>query len=96
MKKCSRCLVNDTVSSLVLDSNLVCQFCKIHDEMEREYPVKLQQSNELFRVAEQIKKDGKNKSHDCVVGVSGGRDSSYLLYLLKKKTKFETTGCSLR
>jgi N-acetyl sugar amidotransferase len=86
MKKCSRCLLNDSVLlSLTLDENLICQFCKIHEEMEKEYPRKLQKSNEIYNIAEQIKNEGRNKRYNCIVGVSGGRDSSYLLYFLKKK-----------
>jgi len=86
MKNCSRCLLNNSVlSSLTLDENLICQFCKIHEEMEKEYPRKLQKSNEIYNIAEQIKNEGRNKKHNCIVGVSGGRDSSYLLYFLKKK-----------
>ena len=85
MKTCSRCVVNETVPSISLDKNLVCQFCKIHDEMELEYPSSLKETDKIYQIAEQIKKDGKNKSHECIVGVSGGRDSSYLLYFLKKK-----------
>lgn len=30
---------------------------------------------------EQIKRDGKDKPYDCIIGLSGGLDSSYLVYL---------------
>ena len=36
------------------------------------------------RLLKKIKKAGKNRRYDCVVGISGGVDSSYLAYLLKK------------
>ena len=86
MRNCSRCLLSSSfLSSLTLDENLICQFCKIHEEMEKEYPRKLQKSNEIYNIAEKIKNEGRNKKHNCIVGVSGGRDSSYLLYFLKKK-----------
>ena len=39
---------------------------------------------ELMKVAEKIKKDGKNRSFDCIIGVSGGLDSSYTLYVAKE------------
>lgn len=38
----------------------------------------------LAPVVEQIKKEGKGKKYDCIVGVSGGVDSSYVLYLTKE------------
>ena len=35
--ECSRCLSNETIQSINLDSNNICQFCKIHDEMDNEF-----------------------------------------------------------
>jgi N-acetyl sugar amidotransferase len=39
---------------------------------------------EMFRMAERIKKENKNKDFDCIIGVSGGLDSSYATYLAKE------------
>lgn len=86
-KICKRCVANYTIESLNLDNQHICQFCKIHDEMEKEYPLNDNSFNELIKISEQIKKDGNGKKYDCVVGVSGGKDSSYLLYLVKTKLK---------
>ena len=83
--ECKRCLSNLTISSIKLDKNGNCQFCKIHEEMEKEFPLNKNSEKNLLRFAEKIKVDGKNAKYDCVVGVSGGRDSSFLLYLVKKK-----------
>ena len=52
--------------------------------MEKEYPLNSESLNELKKISEKIKLEGKNKKYNCVVGVSGGKDSSYLLYLVKK------------
>jgi len=41
--------------------------------------------NELNSLIDKIKKEGKNKDYDCLIGVSGGVDSTYVAYLLKKK-----------
>ena len=82
---CSRCLANSSISSLKLDENQVCQFCKMHDEMEKEYPLNYESEAQLQRIAKQISFNGKKNKYDCVVGVSGGKDSSYLLYIVKKK-----------
>ena len=40
---------------------------------------------ELFRIAEKIKKEGVGKDFDCIIGMSGGLDSSYLTYIAKEK-----------
>src|SRR5205807_8224928 len=39
---------------------------------------------QLDKIVEQIRSAGKGKKYDCVIGVSGGTDSSYLVYLVKK------------
>tara|TARA_S200000501_G_C20374007_1_gene547473 strand:+ start:122 stop:304 length:183 start_codon:yes stop_codon:yes gene_type:complete len=59
----------------------------MHDEMEKDFPLDNLSSQKLIDISEEIKKKGINNKYDCVVGVSGGRDSSYLLYLVKKKNE---------
>lgn len=39
---------------------------------------------ELMKIAEKIKKDGKNREFDCIIGLSGGLDSSYVAYIVKE------------
>ena len=46
--ECSRCLSNQTIQSLSLDTNNICQFCKIHDEMDKEYPLNDNSEKKLF------------------------------------------------
>lgn len=84
-KICKICASDTSINSLSLDQNQVCQFCHIHNEMEKEYPLNEQSFENLTKISEKIKKDGVGKKYDCVVGVSGGKDSSYLLYFVKKK-----------
>jgi len=85
--ECKRCLANSTIISLKLDSNGICQFCKIHDEMDKEYPLNKYSKENIFKIAETVKQKGKNLNYDCLVGVSGGRDSTFLLYYVKKILK---------
>jgi N-acetyl sugar amidotransferase len=40
--------------------------------------------NELFKIADKIKKEGKGKDFDCIIGLSGGLDSSYLAFVAKE------------
>lgn len=40
--------------------------------------------SQLLQIAEKIKKDGKNRDFDCIIGLSGGLDSSYVAYIAKK------------
>jgi tRNA(Ile)-lysidine synthase TilS/MesJ len=39
----------------------------------------------MREVVEKIKRDGKGRDHDCLIGISGGVDSSYVTYLAKEK-----------
>jgi len=78
-RRCNRCIMDSTASDIWFDALGECKFCKIHDEMESHYPLGGLGSERLQAIVTQIKKAGKNKHHDCIVGVSGGRDSSYCL-----------------
>ena len=87
MKKfqiCSCCILNTTVTDIWFDENGECKYCKIHDEMEKLYPLGADLDEELQCLIKKIKSDGKNKKYDCIVRVSGGRDSTYTLLTAKK------------
>jgi len=77
---CSRCIYNDKIPYIKFDKHGVCNYCYQHDNLEKEYP---KDFNILLSIADKIKKDMKNKPYDVIVGVSGGCDSSYMLYLSK-------------
>ncbi len=83
-KICSRCIMDDSVQGISFDENGVCTLCHIHDEMEATYAPSDSTTQELKLLIEKIKRDGKHKKYDCVVGVSGGRDSTYTLYSVVK------------
>ncbi|GAB3912865.1 N-acetyl sugar amidotransferase [Larkinella knui] len=82
-RRCSRCVLDTTVSDIWFDAAGVCKYCQIHDEMERLHPLE-NMEEDLGRIVERIKKAGRNNTYDCIVGVSGGRDSIYTLYLARK------------
>ncbi|MBZ0179652.1 MAG: N-acetyl sugar amidotransferase [Melioribacteraceae bacterium] len=77
---CSRCVMDDTVPGISFDENGECPFCKIHDDLERKFPMNNETPKRLQDLVDKIKHDGKGKEYDCIVGVSGGRDSTYTLY----------------
>ena len=83
-KICSRCVSDTTIPSIRFDERGICNFCKRHDEMEKKFPLNELGEQKLNRVIEEIKAKGKNKDYDCIVGVSGGRDSTYTLYTAVK------------
>lgn len=79
-KICTRCVMDDTVPGIEFDKDGECTFCKIHDDLKKKYPLNSNTSEKLQSLVNKIKKDGEGQEYDCIVGVSGGRDSTYTLY----------------
>ncbi len=83
MKRCTRCLYDETVFPISFDAFGVCNYCKIHDSLDLEYPTGAEGERRMHEIADRIRREGRRKKYDVIVGVSGGCDSSYLLYLTK-------------
>ena len=79
---CTRCLMDTTAEGIFFDEKGVCNYCKEFEE-KLKHPYKKINLN-LEQLVEKIKKDGKDKPYDCIVGVSGGVDSSYTLIKVKE------------
>ncbi len=84
IRRCTRCLYDENVPGITFDQNGVCNYCHIHDQLDQEYPTGDRGQKILEDLARTIKRESRSKQYDVVVGVSGGCDSSYLLYLTKK------------
>ncbi|WP_148624593.1 N-acetyl sugar amidotransferase [Aliarcobacter cryaerophilus] len=84
LKVCSRCIYDERVPYITFDEKGVCKYCRQLESLKEEYKTASKNGEEKFlKIVEQIKKDGKGKKYDCIIGVSGGTDSSYMLYLTK-------------
>ena len=84
-KICSKCIYDNNVANIFFDKNGVCNYCHQIDELKIEYGTSKKKGKQIFKqIVTKIKKEGKNKKYDCVIGVSGGTDSSYMVYLIKK------------
>lgn len=82
---CLSCVMDTTDSSIVFDSDGVCDHCSDFKVNVRPnwHPDEVGRA-ELERAVDSIKADGKGRSFDCIMGMSGGLDSSYLLHLAVK------------
>jgi N-acetyl sugar amidotransferase len=78
-KYCARCIMDDSVVGIEFDKDGVCNFCHMHNELDSKYPLNENTEKELHQIIDRIKRDGRNKTYDCIVGISGGKDSSYTL-----------------
>ncbi len=84
---CTRCIMDTTDTSITYDEHGVCNHCLKYDEVINSYPFNSQASIdlELEKMLERTKKNGEGKPYDCVIGVSGGVDSTYLAHIAKEK-----------
>ncbi|MBA2868491.1 N-acetyl sugar amidotransferase [Methanococcus maripaludis] len=84
-KICKRCVMDITDPNIVFDENGYCKHCSNALEQNSKIKLNLEEKNkELKKIVNLIKKNGKNKRYDCIIGVSGGVDSTYVAYLVKK------------
>jgi len=79
LQVCTRCTYDQTIPRIAFDTEGVCNYCHIHDELVEQYPDGEEGARQLEQLADEIKAAGKGKKYDCVVGVSGGCDSSFLV-----------------
>lgn len=77
---CKRCIYSEKVPNISFDQEGVCNYCRMIEKLERKYKTGTPEGEAMFWAqVEEIKKAGKGKPYDCVVGVSGGTDSSYII-----------------
>lgn len=83
---CSKCVMDTTDSRISFDSNGVCDHCNDYESnvSHNWFPNEIGRSK-LSEHVERIKKDGRGRDFDCILGMSGGVDSSYMLHLAVKE-----------
>ena len=80
--------MDTTDQNIIFDENGVCDHCNTYyNDIFPKWKSKLNNENNLELILDKIRVSGKNKDYDCIIGVSGGIDSSYLTYLAKNKFK---------
>lgn len=82
---CTICISDRTIPGMTFNEEGVCSHCTFQSKLEKIYPENEASIAKLEDKLSKIKKAGKNKKYDCIIGLSGGRDSSYLLYLAVRK-----------
>lgn len=88
MKKiiCSNCVMDTTDSNIVFDEKGVCDHCNtFYKDIKPFWHTDERGHNALNEIVKKIKKEGQGKEFDCLMGMSGGIDSSYLLYMMVEK-----------
>ncbi len=85
-RTCSRCIMNDVVEpAVVFDADGVCNHCRRYDAL---VSVRVARGEAGRRILDgmlaQIKAAGRGRDYDCIIGVSGGVDSTYVAYLVRQ------------
>lgn len=84
LRVCARCVSDTTIPNIRFDAAGECNFCQVHNTLERLYPLDERGQRQLEVLLARVKAAGAGRTHDCVVGVSGGTDSTYMLYLARR------------
>lgn len=84
-QRCTRCVMDTTDSKITFDEHGVCDHCRNFDTHIKPYWKPKENDFEgLERLAAKIRKAGKGRDYDCILGLSGGADSCYLAYIAKE------------
>lgn len=83
---CPQCiLTSDDLSDLQIDSDGVCQICHSFQSRWKDHvTAKENRHRELNATIARLKQEGAGKNYDCVLGISGGVDSSYLAWRIRQ------------
>ncbi len=82
-RECTRCVMNAHAADIVFDAQGRCNYCTAMLAALAAYQPtdRRQLEARLAAFVEQIRSAGRGKRYDCIVGISGGADSAYALYL---------------
>lgn len=81
---CSNCVMDTSDDEIVFDKNGVCNHCNtFYNVTSKQWMPTKEGKNQLDKIIDGIKEQNKNRKYDCILGLSGGVDSSYLALILK-------------
>lgn len=82
---CTRCIMDTSDPEIYFDENGVCNHCHGFDELAKvQWFPNDEGKPKLQTIMQKIRDEGKNKEYDCIIGLSGGVDSSYMAYKAKE------------
>jgi len=83
---CTSCVMDTSDADIVFDERGVCDHCRnYHENILPYWHTDERGARALERIAAEVKRDGKGRDFDCIMGLSGGIDSSYLTWVAKEK-----------
>lgn len=83
---CSRCIMDTSDPNILIDGRGRCDYCNNFDvAIKPKWHTDSEGRSQLGQIADTILESGKDKEFDCIIGLSGGLDSSYAAYVAKEK-----------
>ena len=83
---CNNCIMDTSDSLIRFDERGWCDYCNnFYTNILPNWHIDEKGEEKLFRTAEKIRQEGKGKDFDCIIGLSGGLDSSYTTYIAREK-----------
>lgn len=87
-KVCVKCVMDTSDPHIIFDGEGVCNYCRGFDSRKKQIIISGHKGEkELKAIITEIKSKNKHKPYDCIIGLSGGIDSSYLAYWVVRKAK---------
>lgn len=83
---CNKCIMDTSDPNIIFDQDGVCDYCNnFETTILPGWHTDERGMASLLPTIDKIKKEGKGKPFDCIIGLSGGLDSSYVAYIAKEK-----------
>ena len=83
---CVNCIMDTSAPNITFDNEGICEYCQNYfSNIFPNWHTDEKGELKLMAIVERIKKEGEDKPYDCIMGISGGVDSSYMAYLVKVK-----------
>lgn len=82
LRTCVRCVMDESATETTFDADGVCSWCHLFDaRREADTPSESQRDATFQRIVTEIRESGRGAKYDCLIGLSGGADSSYAALL---------------
>jgi N-acetyl sugar amidotransferase len=83
---CINCIMDTSDPNITFDARGRCDYCNnFHSTIKPSWNTGHEGELALKLIADKIKKEGQGRDFDCIIGLSGGLDSSYAAYIAKEK-----------
>lgn len=83
---CANCIMDTSDPRLTFDARGWCDYCNnFESSIKPNWHLDIQNSMPLDKMSDTIRASGKGRDFDCIIGLSGGLDSSYAAYIAKEK-----------